>query len=59
MKLKQAYKRNLTDINNKLPDVTSNYTDLQSLHNEVIEKYDQNKEDIEKQISILALENNN
>ena len=59
MKLKQAYKRNLTDINNKLPDVTSNYADLQSLHDEVIEKYDQNKEDIEKQISILALENNN
>ena len=32
----------------KLHDVTSKYTKLQSLHNEVIEKQDQNKEDLIK-----------
>ena len=34
---------------NKLHDVTSKYAELHSLHNEVIERYDQNKRDIEKE----------
>ena len=37
---------------NKLHDVTSKYAELHSLHNEVIERYDQNKRDIEKEISL-------
>ena len=33
-------------------DVTSKNAELHSLHNEVIERYDQNKGDIEKEISL-------
>ena len=37
---------------NKLYDVTSKCAELHSLHNEVIERYDQNKGGIEKGISL-------
>ena len=33
-------------------DVTSKYAELHSLHSEVIERYHQNKGDIEKEISL-------
>ena len=36
----------------KMHDVTWKYAQLHSLHNEVIERYDQNKGDIEKEISL-------
>ena len=36
----------------KMHDVTWKYAELHSLHNEVIERYDQNKGDIEKEISL-------
>ena len=55
-KLKEDYKRNITDISDRLHDVTSKYVELQSFHNEVIEKYDRSKEDFEKKTSVLTLE---
>ena len=36
--------------------ILSKYTELLSLHNEVIEKYRRNKEDFENELSALTLE---
>ena len=49
MKYKKAFE-------DKLHDVSSKHTERQSFHNEAVEKYDQNKEEFEKDISVLTLE---
>lgn len=49
MKSKKAFE-------DKLHDVSSKQTEPQSFHNEAVEKYDQNKEEFEKDISVLTLE---
>lgn len=49
MKSKKAFE-------DKLHDVSSKQTEPQSFHNEAVGKYDQNKEEFEKDISVLTLE---